>query len=65
MFSTHGLPEVIVSNNGAPFVSAEFKEFLSKNGIRHTTTPPYHPKSNDQVERAIQTVKRALKKALY
>ena len=24
MFSTHGLPEVIVSNSGAPFVSAQF-----------------------------------------
>ena len=63
IFSTHGLPQVVVSDNGAPFVSAEFKEFLFKNGIRHTTTPPYHPKSNGQVERAVQTVKRALKKS--
>ena len=63
LFSTHGLPQVLVSDNGAPFVSAEFKEFLSKNGVRHTTTPPYHPKSNGQVERAVQTVKRALKKS--
>ena len=64
MFSTHGLPEVIVSDNGAPFVSAEFREFLAKNGIRHTTTPPYHPKSNGQVEkRAVQTLKRALEKS--
>ena len=60
MFSTHGLPEVIVSDNGAPFVSAEF---LAMNGIRHTTTPPYHPKSNGQVERAVQTLKKALKKS--
>ena len=63
MFSTHGLPDVIMSDNGAPFVSAEFKEFLAKNGIRHTTTPPYHPKSNGQVERAVQTLKKALKKS--
>ena len=63
IFATHGLPQVLVSDNGAPFVSAEFKEFMLKNGIRHTTTPPYHPKSNGQVERAVQTVKRALKKS--
>ena len=63
MFSTHGLPEVIVSDNGSPFISIEFKEFLAKNGIRHTTTPPYHPKSNGQVERAVQTLKKALKKS--
>ena len=64
IFSTYGLPEVIVSDNGAPFVSVEFKEFLSKNGIYHTTTPPYQPKSNGQVERAVQTLKRALKNPL-
>ena len=63
IFATHGLPQVLVSDNGAPFVSAEFKEFMLKNGIRHTTTPPYHPKSNGQVERAVQTIKRALKKS--
>ena len=63
MFSIHGLPEVIVSDNGSPFVSVEFKEFLAKNGIRHTTTPPYHPKSNGQMERAVQTLKKALKKS--
>ena len=62
IFSTHGLPEVIMSDNGAPFVSAEFKEFLSKNEIRHTTTP-YHPKSNGQVERCVQTLKQVLKKS--
>jgi len=57
IFSTHGLPQVVVSDNGAPFVSTKFKEFLFKNGIHHTTTSPYHPKSKRQVERAVQTLK--------
>ena len=49
MFSTHGLPEVIVSDNGTAFSSEEFSEFTCRNSIRHFRTPPYHPSSNRQV----------------
>ena len=63
MFSVHGLPEVIVSDNGSPFTSSEFHEFTQKNGIRHVRTSPYHPASNGQAERAVQVLKEALKKS--
>ena len=63
MFATHGLPEVIVSDNGPQFTSYEFGQFLKKNGIRHITSPPYHPSSNGQAERTVQTLKRALQKS--
>ena len=62
MFSTHGLPEVIVSDNGSVFSSKEFSEFTCRNNIRHIRTPPYHPSSNGQVERAVQTFKDAMGK---
>ena len=61
-FATHGLPEVLVSDNGPAFVSTEFEEFLQHNGIKHLTSAPYHPASNGLAERAVQTVKEALKK---
>ncbi|XP_042613167.1 uncharacterized protein K02A2.6-like [Cyprinus carpio] len=61
-FSNHGLPELIVSDNATCFVSAEFKEFLKKNGVRHVTSAPYHASSNGLVERAVQIVKGMLKK---
>ena len=43
IFVTHGLPEMLVSDNGVPFTSAEFQEFVSRNPIRHVLTSPYHP----------------------
>ena len=62
MFATHGLPRVVVSDNGSVFTSNEFQEFMTKNGIHHIRTVPYHPASNGLAERAVQTLKEGLKK---
>ncbi|KAJ8351850.1 hypothetical protein SKAU_G00233260 [Synaphobranchus kaupii] len=62
-FSTHGLPQMIVSDNGTCFTSAEFELFMQKNGIQHVTSAPFHPASNGLAERAVQTFKEGLKKA--
>ena len=35
LFATHGIPEVLVSDNGTQFTSTEFEAFMRKNGIRH------------------------------
>ena len=63
VFSTHGIPEMIVSDNGAAFTSSEFEEFTKRNGIRHLTTTPYHPSTNGLAERAVQVFKQAMRKA--
>ena len=62
IFATHGLPELLVSDNGASFTSTEFQEFMKRNGIRHVTSAPYHPASNGLAERSVQTFKDGLKK---
>ena len=61
LFAQFVLPDTIVSDNGSCFVSAEFKAFLKKNGIKQITSAPYHPASNGLAERAVQIVKQGLK----
>ena len=62
LFSTFGLPHVLVSDNGPAFSSSEFQDFMKQNGINHVKTVPYHPASNGLAERAVKTFKSALKK---
>eukprot|EP00731_Ephydatia_muelleri_P021930 Em0014g521a len=60
VFATHGIPEQLVSDNGSAFTSSEFKKFVNRNAIRHTTSALYHPASNGLAERAVQTFTSAL-----
>ena len=40
-FATHGIPQVLVSDNASQFVSAEFQEYLTHNHIKHIRAPAY------------------------
>ena len=61
IFAIHGLPERIVSDNGPQFCSQEFKDFLAVNGIQHIQSAPYHPATNGEAERFVQTFKQHMK----
>ena len=61
MFATHGLPCQVVSDNGPEFRSAEFADFIRRNGIKHILCSPYHPSLNGLVKRFVQTFKNAMK----
>ena len=57
IFARYGLPTQVVSDNGPPFESAEYEEFLRQNGIQRILVSPYHPSSNRLAERFVQTFK--------
>ena len=62
IFSTHGFPKTIVTDNGSAFTSQEFQTFCRVNGIHHITSSPYHPSTNGLAERAVQSFKQGLKR---
>ncbi|XP_038106927.1 uncharacterized protein K02A2.6-like [Culex quinquefasciatus] len=62
IFSRHGMPETLVTDNGTQFTSEDFEGYCNSNGILHLKTPPYHPQSNGLAERFVDTFKRTLKK---
>ena len=63
IFSEHGIPSKVISDNGGHYDSANYKDFAASWGFTHVTSSPHYPQSNGYVECSIQTVKNTLKKA--
>ncbi|XP_055605101.1 uncharacterized protein K02A2.6-like [Uranotaenia lowii] len=55
-------PHSIVTDNGTQFTSELFAKMCQEYGIEHVRTPAFHPQSNGQAERFVDTLKRALLK---
>ena len=64
LFACFGVIDCMVTDNATQFTSSEFRDFCKTYHVDHITTPQYHPRSNGQAERFVDTLKRALKKAL-
>ena len=62
-FGRSCIPVTTVSDNETQFMAKEFKDFCKAFSIVHITTEPYHPRSNGQAERFVDTFKRTLKKS--
>ncbi|XP_026536203.1 uncharacterized protein K02A2.6-like, partial [Notechis scutatus] len=62
LFATHGLPDVLVSDNGPQFTALVFEQYLADRGIRHALTSPAHPAANGRAERMVQFTKKTLHK---
>ncbi|KAB0793737.1 hypothetical protein PPYR_13357 [Photinus pyralis] len=60
IFSTHGYPKQIVSDNATIFTSKQFSHYCRDHGIRQKFIAPGHPATNGLAERNVQTLKRRL-----
>lgn len=61
IFSRIGYPSKIRSDNGSPFQSMEFKEWIVKKGILLEHSAPGHPQANGAVERTMKGINRILR----
>lgn len=60
MIATHGIMDILISDNGPQFASREFAEFTGNYNIRHNTSSPLRPQSNGLAEKAVQTIKHLM-----
>ena len=62
LFSTHGIPEKLLTDNGRQFVSREFELFAKEWNFEHITSSPYYAHSNGLAENAVKQAKQLLEK---
>ena len=62
MFARHGIPELVLSDNGPQYASEEFRRFAAEYGFTHVTSSPHYHRANGAAEKGVKTVKRMLMK---
>ena len=63
MFSVHGIPDTIISDNGPPFNGDDYARYLKAIGIQAKFSTPYWPQGNATVQRFMRPLGKALKTA--
>ena len=64
VFARHGTPDVLVTDNGPQYSSAEFKKFSQDWEFKHVTSSPHFPSSNGLAEASVKVVKNMLLKCI-
>ena len=65
MFSEHGIPKALCSDNGLQYAGAQFTVFCTSWGITHETSSPHYSQSNGFAEVWVKSEKHALQGAKY
>ena len=62
VFATHGVPSVLISDNGPNYSSADFKAFCDSWSFKHITSSPHHHQANGKAESAVKIMKNMIRK---
>ena len=57
------IPKKVISYNGPEYIWKDYKLFPKQWDFKHDSSSRYYPESNGQIERTVQTIKKALKKS--
>ena len=63
-FSRHGIPDVLITDNGPQYSCREFTEFSREWEFKHVTSSPGHAKSNGKAESAVKVAKKDFQESL-
>ncbi|KAE8239741.1 hypothetical protein A4X13_0g8089, partial [Tilletia indica] len=61
IFRLHGLPDRIISDRGATFISQFWRRLLQLLDVKASPSTAYHPQTNGKSERTIQTLEAYLR----
>ncbi|GKB11192.1 reverse transcriptase domain-containing protein [Tanacetum coccineum] len=64
LFSRFGAPRAIISDRGTHFCNDKFDKVMSKYGVTHRLSTPYHPQTSGQVEVTNRGLKRILERTV-
>ena len=63
-FVAHGIPEVILTDNGPPFPGKDFYRCMKDLGSRHKPSTPLWPHGNAEAENFMQLLQKAIRTAV-
>ena len=61
LFTDHGIPDAIISDNGPQFQCSEFSEFALEFDFHHQTSSPCFPQAIGKAESAVKVAKKLLR----
>ena len=63
IFSRHGIPDVVKTDNGPPFNGNQFQTFSKDFGFHHRKITPLWPEANGEAERFMATLNKYVRAA--